>query len=509
MAQQGQARQAKLTLGVFLGLYLVAVVPVLTAPIPPLFDYPNHLGRMAILAAAGNDPTLNRYYAVRWSLLPNLGMDAMVPVLARFMPLVIAGQVFLLMVLGLLAAGPVLLFRGFWGYWSPWPCAGFLLLYSRVFLWGFVNYLAGIGLAMAAMALWLFLGHRSWLVRGMAGAGAVMVVFLCHLEAFGVLVLALLGLDGPHIMRDIAARAWSSAAARTAGLALALLPAAVVFFVLWQPHAGAAMTAPRLDRKLDLLFSVFDNYSRPFDVVCFVAVVVAAIVGLIKRKLVLAPGAGPVLGMIGLVYLLLPSTLFTGAGADHRLPLALFLILAAATNPSGLTRRAMTILACSGVILFGVRMAAIEAVWSRDADIYRGDLAILSMLKPGARLAVAAPAKLVEVIRAPLYHFPVLAVVLRDAFVPTLFAYDTQQPVALREPWRSIAAQSDPNRIWLGFTGTDLNASLIRQFVFTHYDAVVFPGGPAPNQIDTHCLRPLGASNGFWLYTIVVQPKGC
>ncbi len=28
-------------------------------------------------------------------------------------------------------------------------------------------------------------------------------------------------------------------------------------------------------RKLDLLFSVFDNYSRPFDVVCFVLIVLA------------------------------------------------------------------------------------------------------------------------------------------------------------------------------------------------------------------------------------------
>ena len=498
------AAQAKLTLGVFLALYVLAAIPVLTAPIPPLFDYPNHLGRMAILAAAGSDPTLNRYYAVQWSLLPNLGMDAVVPVLARFMPLVTAGQVFLLMVLGLLAAGPVLLFRGFWGFWSPWPCAGFLLLYSRVFLWGFVNYLAGIGLALATIALWLFLGHRSWLVRGMAGAGAVMVVFLCHLEAFGVLALALLSLDGSQILRDIAARAWRPAGTRAAGLILALLPATIVFLVLWQPHAGAAMPAPRLDRKLDLLFSVFDNYSRPFDVACFVAVVAAAIAGLLKRKLVLAPGAGVVLGVIGLVYLLLPSTLFTGAGADHRLPLALFLILAAATNPSGLTRRAMTILACTGAVLFGVRMAVIETVWAQDADIYRNDLAILSTLKPGARLVVAAPAKLVEVIRTPLYHFPVLAIVLRDAFVPTLFAYDTQQPVAIREPWRSIAAQSDPNRIWLGFSGADPAALRTRQFVYSHYDAVVFPGGLPLGRFESGCLKAIGVSEGFGLFRIGV-----
>ena len=52
-------------------------------------------------------------------------------------------------------------------------------------------------------------------------------------------------------------------------------------------------------RKLDLLFSVFDNYSRPFDVACFVLVVLAVAVAYWRRWVRLAPAM--VLPLLGLV----------------------------------------------------------------------------------------------------------------------------------------------------------------------------------------------------------------
>ena len=44
--------------------------------------------------------------------------------------------------------------------WTPWPLLVFFFLYNSVFLWGFLNYLSGLGLALCACALWMMLRDR-------------------------------------------------------------------------------------------------------------------------------------------------------------------------------------------------------------------------------------------------------------------------------------------------------------------------------------------------------------
>src|SRR5215470_1427129 len=72
-----------------------ALSPLLWVEVPPLVDYPNHLARMWILAHGAEISDLARNYAIHWRLLPNLGMDLVVPVLSRVMPIEEAGRVFI------------------------------------------------------------------------------------------------------------------------------------------------------------------------------------------------------------------------------------------------------------------------------------------------------------------------------------------------------------------------------------------------------------------------------
>ena len=497
------------TLACFIALFALAVIPVVSVSVPPLFDYPNHIGRMAILAARGTDPVLSRFYAIRWGVLPNLGMDAVVPWLSGLMPLLEAGRVFLLATLFTLALGPVVLYRVWWGQWSAWPCIGFLFLYSRVFLWGFISYLAGVGLALLVLAVWVLLQDSSWHRRGAVGAIAVTIVFFCHLEAFGVLALMLLGTELPLFFAAFGRRDFSSFGQRLAGLMLALLPATLLFLLIWQPHAGAGLTLPRLDRKPDLLFSVFDNYSRPFDIGCFAVCLGGAIYMGVRGYLrIAAPAIWPII-LIGTLYLALPSMLFTGAGADHRLPLVLFLLFSGAVKPAGLSPRQVNGLAAGLAVLFVTRMAVIEKVWLRSAPIYEQELALLDRLPRGARLAVAAPASAIRVSATPEYHFPVLAVTLRQAFVPTLFAFPTQQPVRLMPGWGELAARTDPDRVWQAFRGRDPASVSLRGLVYAQFDAIVFVGDVDAGVVASNCLAAMGSTPGFALYRIEPQKTGC
>src|SRR3954447_3883954 len=56
----------------FVVLTAITVIPVVFYPRPPLSDYINDLSRMHIIATAGSDPELSKFYDVNWQIIPNL-----------------------------------------------------------------------------------------------------------------------------------------------------------------------------------------------------------------------------------------------------------------------------------------------------------------------------------------------------------------------------------------------------------------------------------------------------
>ncbi len=117
----------------FAVLALVAIIPVITHPLPPLEDYANHLGRMHVIATIGRDPNLARFYEIDWQIVPNLMMDMVVPVLARVMNVYLAGQLFTVAAFLLIISGTLALNRAFFGQWSVLPLIAFPFLYNFVF----------------------------------------------------------------------------------------------------------------------------------------------------------------------------------------------------------------------------------------------------------------------------------------------------------------------------------------------------------------------------------------
>src|SRR5437879_5969298 len=162
----------------FAACFIVAAIPILAVETLPLFDYPNHLARMHILADYDRSAFLRQFYALDWRPIPNLAMDLIVPPLTRIMPLAAAGKIFVLAIFLLIAGGTALLHRVLFGRWSAWSLLAFLLLYNRILLWGFVNFLFGVGLALVAAALWIGLRERpAWLRLPLAALLATAISF--------------------------------------------------------------------------------------------------------------------------------------------------------------------------------------------------------------------------------------------------------------------------------------------------------------------------------------------
>jgi hypothetical protein len=477
--------------GLFVCLFAIAAVPVLICGILPLVDYPNHLARMTLLARLPQDGLLQHYYALAWRPIPDLAMDALVPPLLRLMPLASAGRAFVLLMFLLIAGGASLLGRVLNGRWSPWPLLVFLLLYNRLLLWGLLNYLFGLGLALLAFALMLVLDRRSVALRLAAGTAAAFAIYFAHLMAFGVYAAALAS--------SVASRPARDRFARTAIILAPLVLPLLLLALSGDEQAGTlAFSAPW--RKLDLPFSVFDLYHRPFDVACFLAWAGALAWGYWRGWLTLAPAVRWPLAALTLLYLLMPTQMLGATGIDRRLPLAIALFLTAGTSWATPEVRRERIALGAAAALFVLRMATVIASWHASDRIYRSDLAALESLPMGARLAVAAPPDAAAVVATPLLHLPALAAAERDAFVPTLFTYRGQQPIAIAPAYADLAAASAPARFWQRFVAGAPDAgedALLRRYGF-----VAFVGLRPFALARTEGLEPLYLSPRFQLYRV-------
>ncbi len=491
----------------FLALLALVCAPLALTAVPPLLDYPNHLARMYLLAYLDHAPVLQQFYQLAWRPLPDLAMDVLVPPLLHIMPLEWAGKLFLVATYALLTSGVAVLHRVLFGRWSAWPCLAFLLVYNRLLLWGFLNFLFGLGLALWAFAAW-----AAWRERGLAGRlgfGLVLAlaVYFAHLMAFGVYGALVLSYEAACARR---AKASPLAAARALLVAfLPLLPPLALFAMTFVPlHGSAGMAAFGIQfanpvRKLDLLFNVFDAYSRPVDIACFAVAVLGLGLAYWRRWVRLAPGMAAVLAVFALIYLLMPSTVFGATSVDHRLPLAMALLLIGGSTwraPSPSLQRVF-LGAASAMLVLRIGMVALS--WQASGRVYAEILPGLDLVPEGSCLAVAYTGEDIHVEATPLVHLPVLAIALREAFVPSLFTYASQQPVAFTPEYRQLASYLSADMLWSHFVAGGRPIEGPYADALAKCDDIAFSGRRPFALSVTDGLEPVFVSPRFQIYRLV------
>jgi hypothetical protein len=368
-----------------------------------------------------------------------------------------------------------------------------------VLLWGFLGYLFGVGLALVAFALWIWLSERSAFARVTICAVAALMLFFVHLMACVIYAVLVAGHELGVLWRRRPIP-WSHVIARAAIAAAPFLPPLVLLLFAGDGQGLGAIHFGRIDRKLDLLFSVFDNYDRVFDVGCFVVLVLGAGLGFFRRHLKVIPALLPALGLLAVVYLAAPSQLMTASAVDHRIPLAIALVLSAATIGPRMSKDGLRLAVLACLALFLARMAEVWVHWERADAVYARLLPILDQVPPGGRLAVGYSADAVNSTVAPTTHLPLLAIVRRDAFVPTLFAYRGQQPVALTPEAERLASLAEPGAVWQALMGSGGAASPLS--IVQEFDAVLLLARRPFVMRPTPGLTPVAVEPDFALYRV-------
>ena len=265
VAQLTNTLRGRLTWWGVLGLLVLALLTPLTlVDVPPLLDYPNHLARAVVLAFGASDPILSRIYAAHWTIIPDLGIDLTLPLLLHVLPVHVAGRVLIGSALMLPVLGTLAYSRAVFGVRSAWPFASALVAYNGTLLLGFLNFVAGLGLALLFASAWIVWRDRHPLSTVAAAMVATVVLFFCHLMGLVFWVILIGGYETAWIWRHRGAMA---AVARRVGTAVSVLVAPLALYALSPLSPVSTATAwPTMDNKLRELVMPFANYLLPLDI---------------------------------------------------------------------------------------------------------------------------------------------------------------------------------------------------------------------------------------------------
>ena len=428
---------------VCLALLMVASIPILTQPLPPLEDYVNHLARMHVIATIDSDPALARFYDIHWQIVPNLMMDLVVPPLAHVMGIYKAGQVFMVVTFASILSGALALNRALFGRWSLLPLIAAPLLYNYVFLVGVMNYMFGIGLALWAAAAWVHLRDRAWPLRLATSSVFVVALFFCHLFALGVYGLALLAIE----LRQLVIARERSVGLRLLDFVTTGLPFLPVLPLLlasptWQ-LSGENYWEPL--GKLGGLMYIVEVYSDAIAIVLIAALSVAAIWAVRHRLLRLHPIGVMLLLVGGLVYLALPRVMFATYLADQRLPVALAFLVIACIHVDMNYRLARRGFLALVLILLVVRVIEVDANWAALSPTNLEFRDSIKRIKRGSTILVTYADRTGgdDVRDLGLVHAPCIAMIERSALVTTAFTVEGKQVMQVRPAYRDQVDTQD------------------------------------------------------------------
>ncbi|TNE48589.1 MAG: hypothetical protein EP343_16020 [Deltaproteobacteria bacterium] len=422
-------------------LWLVSLLPLAPFSTPPLSDYPNHLARQHVHVNLNQSPSLQRYYHKNWAWQPNLAMDLIVPPLARLMPIHWAGKCFLAILFLLLLGGVTVLHAALYREWSPWPLLAVLFLYNRIFLWGFVNYLFGVGLALWVLAAWIYLKPRPWFLRLTLFALLSLVVYLSHLAAFLFFAITLVVYEFSEWWSQTPRAKKPNLQSLSALLVPLLVPVGVYFSTSQGSNPANVMEWGTLRHKLLVLASGVRNFHDRLALVSCVLLFGVVVLLLVSKRLCLHKGLVACAGVILVLTLVAPEVALGGDYIDTRLFLPAYFLLASAATWKFKKRWETIGVLIIATTFFVVSTGVLLYDWKPTVDIEKDLNKALRHIPEGSKLlpVYVEPSPRVSL---PIWrHMPNLAIISKAAWVPTLFTMSRQQPIQMKQPYRSQAKQ--------------------------------------------------------------------
>lgn len=434
-------------------LCVILLVPLALVDVPPLLDYPNHLARAVVLATGASDPILSRMYAANWAVIPNLGVDLVLPPLLHILPVHVAGRVVVGFAVLLPVLGTIAYSRMTFGVRAVWPLASVLVAYNATLLLGFLNFTASLGMALLLAAAWVAWRDRHpRRMLALAAAGSV-VLFFCHLMGLLFFYVLIAGYELERLWRTRPA----VVATRFANTApVVAVPLALYLISPLAPRTDGTEFSSFIDKGRELVLP-FSNYILPLDIATATAVGVFLLACIAARRCRITLGSGLTIVLTIILFLAAPWSFKGTFFVDTRFVIMLGFLLFGALLPSGLPRPFAASAIVAFGILFVIRMVVVSYAWHEHTHDLADMRAVIARVEPGSRVLVTG----ITPEDAPQYwqtvplsrrlsfgfhmndHLPALLLIEHRAYWPFLFDNPSQQPVVTLPPYRELAERAD------------------------------------------------------------------
>lgn len=499
-------------------LCAILITPLLLVDVPPLLDYPNHLARMAVLAWP-DDPALSLFAALHWAIIPDLGIDLVLPPLMHVLPVHLAGRIVVACILLLPVLGAVAYSRAVFGKRSWWALAVGLVAYNEPVLLGFLNFTASVGFALLLAAAWIS-GHdtRSRRTTVLVTLGAT-ALFFCHIMGLAFLAVLLSAFEAAQLWRG-GLPSLRRTVPRLAAITAVFLPSAALYALSPLADATGKAEFPTLHDKARLLLTPFTNYSMTLDIITEVAVVAFLILSLLTRRCRLGTGVGIAMAALLVLFAATPAGAEGAQNIDLRFVIMLALLLFAGILPQRLPRTAAIAITIGSIGLFVARMTVLAMAWHASAIDIAGLRAVITPVTPGSAVYITS----VTPEEAPQYwstapawrrlsngqrvevHMPGLVMVERRAFWPFLFDNPSQQPIEKRPKYRALGDSVGPLQGHLAFAATP---DAIQLCGFDYVLMLDAGGAKDVEHFAADRLALLAQSEFAALYRVLPQPRKC
>lgn len=442
----------------FLALFAVTQLPLYWVEYPDIVDFPNHLARLHILLHLSESEALQQYYSLRHMKIgTNLAMEVIVPFLAKGMSLIMALKIFTSFAIFLLTSGAIVLGRVIIGRFSYLSLGVLLFAQNAMLQLGLLNYLFGLGVAFWLLAAWIYTGNSNrLLLRRIIFSFGCIVVYLCHLSAFGVYAVCLFGYELGS-SRLITGETIRTKVEKLLFSLMQFVPVAVLHVML-SVSSGAYATAS-IDKPLlkiiyiwikhklvvlAMLPSICVNSYVIGPSIIAILILCALYIGFRNGLLKLHAPARWMAPMIAISILLLPFSGFGSFFLDIRLIPALGLILWSGlevTQQKKLNSKVLIGIITAFVVTINLDVA--NEWMLRDRE-YKQVRVGLQQIPQGSKVATVFLEKPeTGKVKSISAHAGAFSVIDRSAFISNMFAWPFQPFwVAYRENYVSLAEKA-------------------------------------------------------------------
>jgi hypothetical protein len=366
---------------------MASTIPLWWPTIPPLVDLPGHLGRYRVELELSTSESLQRYFSFHWALIGNLGVDLLIIPLAPIFGLEGAVKLIVMTIPLLTVGGIYFLSKEVHGRIPPLALFAVPFAYNFPFNFGFVNFALSMALALLGLAAWLRLSqprYRGWL-RAIIFVPLSCAIWIVHAYGWGMLALTVWAVEFVR-RRDTDPRVFGAGIRASVDCLPLSMP--LIFTFLWRSGTEGHETIGYFgfaQKAYSLAAALRDRWLF-WDTLTVAAVVVLIVATIFDKRFELSRKLTLAAGLLGVVFILMPSKVLGSAFADMRLVPFVLILFVSAARIRNLDVRQQRILAMLGIGLIVLRFASTTVSYSiTDREMSR-HLEALDLIPQNARV---------------------------------------------------------------------------------------------------------------------------